>query len=73
MGIKVSILGATGNVGREFLSIIKERKFPIEELYLLASPKSEGKEISLLGGGNSYQISTNDIKKLIVINGKKII
>jgi len=46
MGIKVSILGATGNVGREFLSIIKERKFPIEELYLLASPKSEGKEIS---------------------------
>ena len=46
MGIKVSILGATGNVGREFLSIIKERKFPIEELYLLASPKSEGKKIS---------------------------
>tara|TARA_B100000959_G_C14935025_1_gene605366 strand:+ start:314 stop:1330 length:1017 start_codon:yes stop_codon:yes gene_type:complete len=46
MGIKVSILGATGNVGREFLSIIEERKFPIEELYLLASPKSEGKEIS---------------------------
>ena len=46
MGIKVSILGATGNVGREFLSIIEERKFPVEELFLLASPKSEGKKIS---------------------------
>ena len=45
MGIKVSILGATGNVGREFLSIIEERKFPVEELFLLASPKSEGKKI----------------------------
>ena len=40
MGIKVSILGATGNVGREFLSIIEERKFPVEELFLLASHKS---------------------------------
>ena len=46
MGIKISILGATGNVGREFLSIIEERKFPVEELFLLASSKSEGKEIS---------------------------
>ena len=45
MGIKVSILGATGNVGREFLSIIEERKFPVEELFLLASHKSEGKKI----------------------------
>ena len=45
MGIKISILGATGNVGREFLSIIEERKFPVEELFLLASHKSEGKKI----------------------------
>ena len=46
MGIKVSIVGATGNVGREFLSIIEERKFPVEELFLLASSKSEGKKLS---------------------------
>ena len=45
MGIKVSILGATGNVGREFISILEERKFPVEELFLLASHKSEGKKI----------------------------
>ena len=32
MGIKVSILGATGNVGREFLSIIEERKFLVKVL-----------------------------------------
>ena len=46
MGMKVSILGATGNVGREFLTILEERKFPIEDLFLLASSKSEGKKIS---------------------------
>ena len=44
MGIKVSIVGATGNVGREFISILNERKFPIDELFLLASSKSHGKK-----------------------------
>ena len=46
MGIRVSIVGATGNVGREILSILEERKFPIDELYLLASSKSIGKKLS---------------------------
>ena len=43
MGFKISILGATGNVGREFISIMEERKFPVDELFLLASSKSEGR------------------------------
>ena len=59
MGIKVSIVGATGNVGREFLSIIKERKFPIDELFLLASSKSEGKKLSF----GKKEISVKDLKK----------
>ena len=59
MGIKVSIVGATGNVGREFLSIIEERKFPVEELFLLASSKSEGKKLSF----GKKKISVLDLKK----------
>ena len=36
MGYKVAIVGATGNVGREFLNILAERKFPVDELVPLA-------------------------------------
>ena len=32
MGLRVAIVGATGNVGREMLDILDERKFPIDEV-----------------------------------------
>ena len=59
MSFKISILGATGNVGREFLSIIEERKFPVDELFLLASSKSEGKKLSF----NKKEINVSDLNK----------
>jgi aspartate-semialdehyde dehydrogenase len=43
MGIRVAIMGATGAVGQEFLSLLQERAFPISELRLLASKRSAGK------------------------------
>ena len=46
MGYKVAIVGATGNVGREMLNVLAERKFPISELYALASRRSIGTEVS---------------------------
>lgn len=39
----IAILGATGAVGETILEVLKERKFPIGELHLLASERSEGK------------------------------
>ena len=59
MGFKISILGATGNVGREFISIMEERKFPVDELFLLASSKSEGKKLSF----GKKEISVSDLNK----------
>jgi len=41
----IAIAGATGNVGREILSILDERDFPIENLYLLASSRSKGQKV----------------------------
>ena len=46
MGYKVVVAGATGNVGREMLNILAERKFPVDEIAALASRKSLGTEIS---------------------------
>ena len=46
MGFKVAIVGATGNVGRELLSILDERAFPVDEVVALASSRSLGTEVS---------------------------
>lgn len=42
----LAVIGATGNVGREVLSILDEREFPINEIYAIASSSSLGKEVS---------------------------
>jgi aspartate-semialdehyde dehydrogenase len=46
MGYKVAVAGATGNVGREMLNILDERKFPADEVIALASRRSVGTEVS---------------------------
>src|SRR5919205_2634068 len=46
MGYKVAVVGATGNVGREMLGILDERKFPADEVVALASRRSVGVEVS---------------------------
>jgi aspartate-semialdehyde dehydrogenase len=45
-GFKVAVVGATGNVGREMLAILAERRFPVSEVVALASSRSIGKEVS---------------------------
>ena len=44
----IAIVGATGNVGREMLKILVERKFPFKRIELLASEKSTGSKIPFL-------------------------
>jgi aspartate-semialdehyde dehydrogenase len=46
MGYKVAVVGATGNVGREMLEILAERRFPADEVVALASRRSMGVEVS---------------------------
>ena len=46
MSIKLAVVGATGNVGREILNILDERMFPCDEVVALASRKSMGRELS---------------------------
>lgn len=43
---KVGIVGATGAVGRELISLLHDRRFPMESLSLFASSRSAGKELS---------------------------
>jgi len=41
----VAIVGATGAVGETFLEILKQRDFPLANLYALASERSEGRQV----------------------------
>ena len=45
----VAILGATGAVGQELLTLLEERSFPLKQLRLLASPRSAGQSVVFKG------------------------
>lgn len=46
MGYRIVVAGATGNVGREMLNILEERQFPVDEIAVLASRRSQGTEVT---------------------------
>ena len=57
-GYNVAIVGATGAVGEALLEILQERKFPVAQLYLLASERSAGKRLQF--HGKSVQVQRLD-------------
>ena len=67
MGYRIAVVGATGNVGREMLSILDERGFPADEVVALASRRSQGTEVSFgdktlkVKSLDSYDFSGTDI------------
>jgi aspartate-semialdehyde dehydrogenase len=46
MGYRVAVVGATGSVGREMLTILDEVKFPVDEIHAIASRSSINVEVS---------------------------
>lgn len=47
--MKVAIVGASGAVGQEFLRVLEERNFPIDELVLFGSSRSAGTKYAFRG------------------------
>ena len=47
--MKVAIVGASGAVGQEFLRVLEERNFPMDELVLFGSERSAGKKYTFKG------------------------
>ncbi|ABC21997.1 aspartate-semialdehyde dehydrogenase [Rhodospirillum rubrum] len=58
-GYRVAVIGATGNVGREMLSTLAERKFPVSEVIALASSRSAGREVSF---GEDQVLKVRDLE-----------
>jgi len=47
--LRIAIVGATGAVGREFISLLNQRDLPLQEVRLLASSRSAGKRLRVRG------------------------
>ena len=47
--MKVAIVGASGAVGQEFLRVLEEQNFPVDELLLFGSQRSAGRTYNFLG------------------------
>ena len=61
----VAIVGATGAVGEVMLEILEARDFPVRELYLLASERSEGKKLQFRGKSVTVQnLETFDFRQV---------
>ncbi|MCL2650650.1 MAG: aspartate-semialdehyde dehydrogenase [Candidatus Azobacteroides sp.] len=56
--MKVAIVGASGAVGQEFLRVLEERNFPMDELILFGSKRSAGKVYPYKG----KQITVKELK-----------
>ncbi|MFO1069852.1 MAG: aspartate-semialdehyde dehydrogenase [Geminicoccaceae bacterium] len=58
MGYRVAVVGATGAVGNEMMSILAESEFPTDEVVALASARSVGKEVSF---GEDKTVKVQDL------------
>ena len=59
MALRVAVVGATGNVGRELFNILDERNFPADEIYAVASRRSIGRKCSF----GDRELSCEDIEQ----------
>ena len=54
--MQVAIVGASGAVGQEFLRVLEERYFPLDELVLFGSERSAGKKYTFRGKEHEVQL-----------------
>ena len=47
--MNITIVGATGNVGRKIIEVLENKNFPTDNLYLVASSKSAGSKLKFKG------------------------
>lgn len=60
MGVNVAVVGATGAVGQELLTVLEERDFPVGNFKPLASARSAGKQVTFKGKSYTIEELTAD-------------
>lgn len=59
MTMRVAVVGATGNVGREMLKTLAERRFPVSKVHAVASKRSAGRKVSF---GENDVLTVEDLE-----------
>tara|TARA_B100001769_G_scaffold261163_1_gene242355 strand:- start:382 stop:1008 length:627 start_codon:yes stop_codon:yes gene_type:complete len=63
--MNIAIVGATGNVGRKILEVLEKKELSVENVFLLASSKSEGLKINFKGKEHEVlNLETFDFSKV---------
>ena len=60
MSVNLAIVGASGAVGKELLTVLEQRDFPVGELQCFASEKSAGQQILFRGKPHFLKTLTKD-------------
>lgn len=64
MAHSIAIVGATGLVGTTLLSLLEERHFPMQDIFLVASQQSAGKELTFKGKSHRiHDLATFDFQQ----------
>ena len=59
--MNVAVVGVSGAVGQEFLKVLEERNFPLDELHLFGSARSAGKTYTFKGKSHTVkELKHND-------------
>jgi uncharacterized protein YbjT (DUF2867 family) len=73
MGLKVAVVGATSQVGREILKTMAERDFPAADVIALAAGRGSGQEVSYgeervlrVRGSEGFDFSDTDLRGAIL-------
>ena len=66
----IAIVGATGNVGRKTLEVLQQKNLNIDNLYLVASPNSAGKQLEFNGKKYLIEFNNGEAKKPLKEIGK---
>ena len=62
--MNIAIVGATGNVGRKMLEVLEQKKISIEQLFLVASPRSAGQKVNFNGKEHEiFNLESYDFSK----------
>ena len=68
-GLRVAVFGATGALGREVVSVLEERSFPVRDLVVVAGERSLGEEVEFRGEEFSVQGELSSLHDLDLVIG----
>ena len=73
--MKIAIVGASGAVGQEFLRVLSERNFPIDELVLYGSSRSAGTTFEFKGKNLTVKLlqHNDDFKDVDIVLERSLV